>query len=256
MCRLRTTWLYRETDVFDSVTTGPWQPHLPATPFWGAAGCAVTVAGRGSTRPGAESRRRLYLGNDHRRSGRARVAHRLFRHLEIVVETPMGPKPELAENGMIRLDRVDGADLALDDQPQEMNESQLVLGVVDLAAVQGDLGPVFLGIVQELEGVARGAGRTAEDADDQVRVEPDQFFHGLGTVIDHLEEEGSAGWSDARQHPRDHVVDVAGQELGRDRRRECWGQKPRGNSGNPSVRPLRESRGIARGSPGRVPGCC
>jgi hypothetical protein len=34
-----TTWLYRETDVFDSVTTGPWQPHFPVTPFCAPTGC-------------------------------------------------------------------------------------------------------------------------------------------------------------------------------------------------------------------------
>ena len=96
--------------------------------------------------------------------------------------------PELAEDGVVRLDGLDGADLALDDQAEEMDEGQLVLGVVDLAAEEGDLGPVFLGVVQELKGVARGAGRAAQDADDQVRVEPDQLFHGLGAVIDHLEE--------------------------------------------------------------------
>ena len=168
----------------------------------------------------------------------------------------MGPKPEPAENGMIRLDRVDGADLALDDQPQEMNERQLVLGVVDLAAEEGDLGPIFLGVVEELKGVARGAGRAAQDADDQVRVEPHQLFHGLGPVIDHLEEDRAAGRADARQHPRDHVVDVAGQESRGRPRRACWGQTLRGSSGSPSARPLRESRGTARGSPGRDPGCC
>ena len=113
---------------------------------------------------------------------------------------------------MIRLDGVDGADLAFDDQAEEMDERQLVLGVVDLAAEEGDLGAVFLGVVQELKGVAGRAGRAAQDADDQVRVEPDQLFHGLRAVIDHLEEERPAGRADARQHPRDHVVDVAGQD--------------------------------------------
>ena len=110
----------------------------------------------------------------------------------------MGPQPEPAEHGVISPDGVDRADLAFDDQSQEMDEGQLVLGVVDLAAEEGDLGAVFLGVVQKLKGVARGAGRAAQDADDQVRVEPDQLFHGLGAVIDHLEEE-RAGRSGRRR---------------------------------------------------------
>ena len=69
----------------------------------------------------------------------------------------MGREPELGEDGVIGLDGVDGPDLALDDQAEEMDERQLVLGIVDLAAEEGDLGAVFLGVVQELEGVAGGA---------------------------------------------------------------------------------------------------
>ena len=114
---------------------------------------------------------------------------------------------QLAEDGVVGLDGLDRSDLALDDQAEELDERELVLGVVDLAAEEGDLGPVLLGVVQELEGVARGAGRAAQDADDQVRVEPDQLFHGLRAVVDDLEEERPAGRGDAGEHPGDHVVD-------------------------------------------------
>ena len=91
----------------------------------------------------------------------------------------MRPDPQPAEDGVIRLDGLGGADLPLDDQAEELDERQLVLGVVDLAAEEGDLGAVLLGVVQELEGVARRPGRAAEDADDQVRVEPDELLHRL-----------------------------------------------------------------------------
>ncbi len=110
----------------------------------------------------------------------------------------MWAEPQLGQDGVIGLDGLDRADLALDDQAQEMDEGQLVLGVVDLAAEEGDPGPVLLGVVEELEGVAGRAGRAAQDADDQVRVEPDQLFHGLGAVVDHLEKERPAGRADAR----------------------------------------------------------
>ena len=51
-------------------------------------------------------------------------------------------------------------------------------------------------------------GRTAEDADDQVRIEPDQLFHRLRAVVDDLEEQRPAGRADTREHPGDHVVEV------------------------------------------------
>ncbi len=162
----------------------------------GSLAMALTMAGAVARDHGrAQGRRKhadcrgLGLGTPNGRSRCARIAHRLVGQLEIVVQAAMGPKPQLGEHGVIRLDGLDGPDLALDDQPQEMDEGQLVLGVVDLAAEEGDLGPVFLGVVEELKGVARGAGRAAQDADDQVRVEPDQLFHRLGAVIDHLEEQ-------------------------------------------------------------------
>ena len=118
---------------------------------------------------------------------------------------------------MVGPDGVDGPDLAFDDQAEEMDEGQLVLGIVDLAAEEGDLCAVLLSVVEQLEGIASGSGRAAEDADDQVGVEPDQLLHGPGAVIDHFEKNGTARGTDARKHPRDHVVDVLGQDFGIDR---------------------------------------
>ena len=112
---------------------------------------------------------------------------------EVGLEAAVRLHAELAEHGVIGLDRLDGADLTFDDQAQEMDEGELVLGVVDLAAEEGDLGAIFLGVVEKLERVTRGAGRAAQDADDEVRVVPDELFHGLGAVIDHLEEERPPG---------------------------------------------------------------
>ena len=89
---------------------------------------------------------------------------------------------------MIRLDGLDRADHAVDDQAEELDERELVLGVVDLPAEEGDPGAVLLGVVQELEGVARRPGRAAEDADDEVRVEPDELLQRLRAVVDDLEE--------------------------------------------------------------------
>ena len=73
----------------------------------------------------------------------------------------------------------------------------LAFGDLVLPAEQGDPGPKFLGVVQELKSVARGAGRTAQDADNQVTIVPDELFHGLGAMIDHLQEQGPPARRDA-----------------------------------------------------------
>ena len=63
---------------------------------------------------------------------------------------------ELAQDRMIGLDRVHRADLALDDQAQELHEGKLVFRMIDLAAEEGHPGPVFLGVGQKLKGIASG----------------------------------------------------------------------------------------------------
>src|SRR4051812_23415200 len=121
----------------------------------------------------------------------------------------MGRNPQLAEDGVISLDGVGRPDLAFDDQAKKVDEGKLVLGMVDLAPEQGYPGAIFLGVGQKLERVSGCPGRSAEDADDQVWVEPYKLFHGPGSMVNHLEEERPASRGNAGEHPRDHVVDVA-----------------------------------------------
>ena len=128
----------------------------------------------------------------------------------------MRANSKLFKDGMIGTDGIHRADLAVDDQPEKLNKGKLVLGVIDFTAVECDLCPVFLGIVQELKGVAGRAGRAAEDAHDQVGVEPDEFFESGGPVVHDLQEERPTGWGHAGQHPRDHVVLEMRQDLGGD----------------------------------------
>ena len=104
----------------------------------------------------------------------------------------MGANSQPAEHGVVGAHGLAGVELTFDDQAKEMHERELILGVVDLAAEEGDPGAVFLGVVQELKGVARRAGRAAQDADDQVRVVSNELFHGLRAVIDHLQEQAAA----------------------------------------------------------------
>ncbi len=127
---------------------------------------------------------------------------------------------ELAEDRVVGLHRVDRADLAVDDQAQELHEGKLVFGIINLPAEEGDPGPVFLGIGQKLKRIARGTGRSSQNPDDQVGVEPDELFHGLGTMVDDLQKERPPGGGDSGEHPRDHVVDVMGQHVSRNSQRD------------------------------------
>ena len=76
----------------------------------------------------------------------------------------------------------------IDDQPQELDERQLVFGVVDLAAEQGHAGAVFLRFGNQLERVVGRARAAAQNADDQMRVVGHELFHRLRAVIDDLQE--------------------------------------------------------------------
>ena len=115
---------------------------------------------------------------------------------------------------MVGLDGFDGVDDSFDDEAEELDEGELVFGVVDLAAVEGDPGAMLLGVVQHLEGVEGGAGGAAEDADDEVGVVGDELFEGLRAVVDDLQEAGAAGAGDAGEHADDVVVQEAGEFVG------------------------------------------
>ncbi|MFO0909804.1 MAG: hypothetical protein U0794_15900 [Isosphaeraceae bacterium] len=114
---------------------------------------------------------------------------------------------------MIGPDRLLRPDGPLDDQSEELNEGELVLRVIDLPAEQGDLGTIFLGIVEELERIARRAGRAPENSDHEVGIKPVELLDRLGTVVDHLQEDGSTCRRHTRQHAGDHVVDVRRENL-------------------------------------------
>ena len=112
-----------------------------------------------------------------------------------------------------------GADLAVGDQTQEADKSELIFRIVDLAAKQGDAGAVLLRLAQQFEGVVGRAGRAAEDADDEMRIVVNQLLHRLRAVVDHLQEQRPALARDAAERADDGVVDEAGQLARLDRLR-------------------------------------
>src|SRR5262249_53457882 len=119
---------------------------------------------------------------------RAAIAHDVRLQDQIVFQLALRLDAQFFQHAMIRANGLFGRDHAIDDQPQELDESELVFGVVDLAAVERDAGAIFLRFADQLERVVGRAGAAAENADYQVRVVADQLFHGLGPVIDHLQE--------------------------------------------------------------------
>ena len=68
---------------------------------------------------------------------------------------------------MVGLHRLDRPDHAIHDQPEEVDERELILGVVDLPAVEGDLGPVLLGVGQEVDGEAAGVQQPLDGDEDK-----------------------------------------------------------------------------------------
>src|SRR5438309_28760 len=68
---------------------------------------------------------------------------------KIVFEPAMGPDVELLENCVVSLDGLDRRDHAVDNEPQELHEGELVFRVVDLASIKRDPGTIPLGVGEE-----------------------------------------------------------------------------------------------------------
>ncbi len=82
---------------------------------------------------------------------------------EVVFERSMRAYAQFGKHRVVRLDGVDRADHSVDDQAKEVDERELIFGVVDLSAEERNLRPVFLSVVEELAGtledrIVPGAG--------------------------------------------------------------------------------------------------
>ena len=122
------------------------------------------------------------------------------------------------QHAVICADGFLGGHLAVGDEPQHFDESELVLGVVDLAAEERHSRTVFLRVVDEAEGVVSRARAAAEDADDEVRVVLCELLHRLRTVIDDLEEDRPSRLRHAGERAQDVVIDELAELLRRDAR--------------------------------------
>src|SRR5205814_515489 len=102
--------------------------------------------------------------------GAAIVAHGLIGEFEVFFEGQFGFDVFGLEDGVIGANGFFGRNSAFGDQAEHFDEGELVFGVVDLAAKQGDARAVPLRVVNQFEGIIGGPGAAAEDADDEVGI--------------------------------------------------------------------------------------
>ncbi len=109
-----------------------------------------------------------------------------------------------------------GLDLAVGDEPEELDEGELIFSVVDFSSEESDFGAGLFGVPKHVEGVKCGTSRAAQDAYDQRAVVVTEFFDSFSAMIDDFEESWHASRSDTGKHSGDHVVEVAWESLSGD----------------------------------------
>ena len=92
-----------------------------------------------------------------------------------------------------------------------LNKRSLIFGVVDHPSVECRTCPVLLGLPQLIKSIISRSRRSAEDANDQRPIVGDELFHRRGTMVGHLQEQGSSGGCDTRQGASNVVVEKASQ---------------------------------------------
>lgn len=129
---------------------------------------------------------------------------------EIGAEVALRLDAELFEISMVGFHRLDGIDHAVGDAAEVLDERERVLGEVDLASEQGDARAVFLRVVDELEGVERGARAAPENADDDIGIIGNEFLERAGAVVGDFEKERTSGAGHAGEGAHDVVVKKGG----------------------------------------------
>src|SRR5512133_2589366 len=108
-------------------------------------------------------------------------------------------------NGLLR------ADLAIRDEAEHLDESELVLGLIDLPAEKRDARAVLLGVMNKSERIVGGARAASQNPHDQVGIVLRQFLHGTRAVIHYFEENGPPRLRHSRQAPHDVIIDELAQ---------------------------------------------
>ena len=109
---------------------------------------------------------------------------------------------------MIRLDGFFGLQIASDNGSHQTDQIDGSLRKVNLSSEQSYAGAGLFCPGNQLEGVARCALGSTEDADDQTRgVVRRQGFHAATAVVHELEKYGLFGGNDARQNTDDRIAD-------------------------------------------------
>src|SRR5690606_12308530 len=90
---------------------------------------------------------------------------------------------------------------------QHLDERELVFRVVDLSPEERRAGAVLLRFGEELERIVRRAGGSAQNTGHERRIVRREFLHELRTVVDNLQEDGTACARHAGEGSRNLVVD-------------------------------------------------
>src|SRR5207237_677478 len=120
------------------------------------------------------------------------ITHHIRLQDHVIFHASVRPDSEPLQYAVIRLDRLLRADFPVGDEPEKLNEGELVFGIVDLAAEERHTRAVFPRLAKKLKRVIGRARAAAQDADDEMRIVVNEFLHRLGAVIHHLEKQRPA----------------------------------------------------------------
>ncbi len=97
-------------------------------------------------------------------------------------------------------------DNSISDEAQHFNKSQLVFSIIDFSSKKRYSSSIFLGIVNELEGIISGPCAPAQNAYNEVGVVLYKLFHETGAVINYLEKYRSGCLGNSCQSSNDIIV--------------------------------------------------
>ena len=120
-------------------------------------------------------------------------AQHVLRDLQIVLERAQRRHVALGQRIVVGAHRVRRPDLAVDHALHQGDQGERVLGQVDLAPEQHEPRAAALRGREQLESIARRAGATAEDPDDDGRIVRDQLLERLRAIVGDLQELRPAG---------------------------------------------------------------
>ncbi len=108
---------------------------------------------------------------------------------------------------MIGVNRFPRANHTIGDEAKHLDESELMLRLVDFPAIKSHPGSMFLGIMDELEGIIGGASTSTQDPHDHIGIVLNELLHGTRSMVGYLEKNRTTCIRHAGQTSQNMVVD-------------------------------------------------